>query len=301
MQRELKKLCCTFDKEFLCPLKGWLTSTLHLTVRNDFIPCHLCSHLYELGVNHRETIGEYKLSPVQREILGELDLCTSLPEERKIAEADYRKNANFTRRRGAVRLEKHYLILTRKRPEPDPKNPHNWREVTKATLTMLGAIVANKMSQKVKDNPERFLLEPARTSGWYYRYLREEKNFLREARAAQSVRERIKKRKKEPAKDFKVFETPDTLNEAVRTLMAIIIETGTMKDLLRGEAIPEDPYAAAMDQIQDVQQAPELILNTPGSSDPETQTTDPTPVPPKSEDTNPGVPRTRGHRRPKPR
>lgn len=254
----LKKFYCTFDKEFLCPLKSFLASKLHLRVRNDFIPCHLCSHLYELGVKHREKIGAYKLSPVQRDILDELELCSSLGEEGKIADPAYSKKTNYVRRRAAERLEKHYLIVTRKRAEPKPENPHNWREVTKATLTPLGAIVANKMSQKGKDNPERFLLEPERALEWYLQFLEEEKNFLREAKVAQTVRERIKRRKKKPAEDFELFEKPDTLSEAMRTLIAILIEIGTIKDLLRGEAIPEDPYAAAAEQICDVLEMPDL-------------------------------------------
>lgn len=253
---------CTFDEYFVCPLKRFLIYELHLIPRSDYIPCHVCSHLFELGTKHKEETGEYQFSSVQREILDELELCRGLSKERKIANPSYSKNTNFVRKRAAKKLEKHCLVLVRMRPEPHPTSPKRWVKTAMATLTLLGAIIANKVSKRVRDNPKVLLLEPDHTAGWYLKLLTDGKDSL--ARAAQIARKRARNRARKRAGQ-RLAEKQDTLDEVVQTLMAMLIEIGTLKDRAEKKPTPEDPYADATRRMREIQGIPEL---TPGTAEP---------------------------------
>ena len=255
---------CTFDQNFVCPLKRFLIHELHLVARSDYIPCHVCSHLYEVGIKHRKGTGAHKFSSVQREILDELELCRSLSEESKIAKPGYSRKTNYTRRRAARELEKRCLVLVRTRAEPHPTNPRRWIKTAKATLTLLGAIAANKVSKRAKDNPEILLLEPDNTAGWYLEFLTDGKESL--ARAAQAARKRVRKRANDQTgQDLEGKE--GTLDEIVQTLMAMLIEIGTLKDRAEKKPTPKDPYAAATHRMREIQYMPELTPGTPDSSE----------------------------------
>jgi len=242
-----RNLYCEFDKSYICPLKRVQTYDLHLMVRPEYLACQFCTHLHELGVKHKEANGNHQFGSVQQEILDELQMCASLSEEIKIADPNFSKKTNHIRRQAIKELQKHYLVVARKRPEPNPTHPNQWEETTRATLTVLGAIVTNKVSKEVQGDPKLLLKEPEETSGWYLKFLMEGKKLLYTAIPA--VQQRRTKKPK-PRKEEGLRRNKNVLDEVPQTLMQMVIEIGTIEDYAEGKPIPEDPYQLA-DQIQD--------------------------------------------------
>ena len=236
-----RNLYCEFDKSYICPLKALITYELHLAVRPEYMGCQFCSYLYDLGVKHKETIGGYKFGSAQQEILDELQLCVSLPEEKKIADPGFSKKTNLIRKQAARELQKRKLALARKRPEPDPTNPNHWTETTRATLTALGAIVTNRISQKAQDVSRLLLKDPVETIIWYWTFLTEGKKFLLSAIPALQKRH-SKKPKRE--KEESLQRGKHILDELPQTLIEMVREIETIEYYLRGEPLPENAYQA---------------------------------------------------------